>query len=165
MGPFSHFLSPLSGLVMQKAKRYFYSCFGLLLDRCGCIQPYPNWTFTICVLLAFFFNKQKYIYTLRGLLVKRKRFPHILPATAYVTDTPPKNQVCWVWVKLLEDVVQMYVVKLARDRKHVWKHPKWWWFCKGWSPLFHGNLGWWKIIPFGQIHDIFIYLHLVVKCR
>lgn len=44
LGPFSHFLSPLSGLVMQKAKRYFYSCLGLLLDRCGCIQPYPKWT-------------------------------------------------------------------------------------------------------------------------
>ena len=42
LGPFSHFLSPLSGLVMQKAKRYFYSCLGLLLDRCGCIQPYPK---------------------------------------------------------------------------------------------------------------------------
>ena len=31
-----------------------------------------------------------------------------------------------------------------------------------WDPLFQENLGWWNIIPFGQIYDICIYIW---KCR
>ena len=32
-------------------------------------------------------------------------------------------------------------------------HPKWW-LSIGKSPLFHANLGWWNILPFGQIQPI-----------
>lgn len=32
-------------------------------------------------------------------------------------------------------------------------HPKWW-LSIGKSPLFHANLGWWNILPFGQIQSI-----------
>ena len=38
------------------------------------------------------------------------------------------------------------------SRPHTTDLPPKWWFRKGIPRLFQGNLGWWNIIPFGQIN-------------